>query len=111
MWLIFDVSQKKMKCVALLFISALTVLTGCASSDAFVSKAVRRSKAYADMMARSSHTTFVIEEKHADHAIVALGEMPESELKRFYTLRVSSTGGVERRFVDMHGGITWIPDR
>ncbi|MCX6953034.1 MAG: hypothetical protein NTV51_12845 [Verrucomicrobia bacterium] len=90
----------------------LAAVSGCASSDAFVLKAIRNSKAYESVLARSSHIAFVIEEKHPSYAIIALGEAPEAELKRFYTLRVSWTGRVQRRYVDMHGeGVSWLPDR
>jgi hypothetical protein len=50
-------------------VGVTALLSGCASSEAFVSRAVRKSQAYAEVMARSSHTTFVIEEKHPDYAI------------------------------------------
>lgn len=101
----------KMKLARTFLLLLLTLFAGCATSDAFVSRAVRRSKAYESMTARSSNTTFVIEEKHAGYAVVALGDMRESELERFYTLRISSTGSVKRGYVDVHGGITWTPDR
>src|SRR5262245_57656765 len=100
-----------MKCAVKLISLLLVAGTGCASNDAFASRAVRRSKAYAEMMARSSHATFVTEEKHLNYAIVALGEMPESELKRHYTLRVSSTGAVWRKVPDMHHADAWLPER
>jgi len=100
-----------MKSAVLLLVSALTMLTGCASSDAFVSNSVRRSKAYAEMTARSSRVMFVIEEKHPGYAIVALGEMPESELKRAYTLRVNWNGSVWRKVPDIHVGSAWLPER
>jgi hypothetical protein len=91
-------------------VGVTALLSGCASSEAFVSRAVRKSQAYAEVMARSSHTTFVIEEKHPDYAIVALGEMTEAELKRIYTLRVNWTGSVWRKVPDIHVGSAWLPE-
>ena len=109
-WLIFDVSQR-MKIAAALLFGSTALLAGCASSDSFVEKAIRGSKAFEHVLARSSHPTFVIEEKHASHAIVALGEMPESTLHRLYTLRVKWTGSVEQMHVDEAGRRSWIADR
>jgi hypothetical protein len=101
-----------MKVAAASFIlGSITLLAGCASSDSFVRDAVRRSKVYEHVLAQSSHPTFVIEEKHARHAIVALGEMPEFTLKRLYTLRVSWTGSVEQMHVDEAGRRSWVADR
>ncbi len=87
------------------------LLAGCVSSESFIRDAVRRSKAYERVLAQSSHPTFVIEEKHASYAIVALGEMPELTLKRFYTLRVNWTGRMEQMHVDQTGQRSWVVDR
>ena len=101
-----------MKISATLLVLGFSVLlAGCASSDSFVGDAVRRSKAFEHVLAQSSHPTFVIEEKHASHAIVALGEMPESTLKRLYTLRVNWTGRVQQMHVDETGRRSWVTDR
>jgi hypothetical protein len=96
---------------ASLVLGLSALLAGCVSSDSFVRDAVRRSKAYEYVWAQSSHPTFVIEEKHASHAIVALGEMPETTLKRLYTLRVNWTGRIEQMHVDETGRRSWVADR
>ena len=96
---------------ASLVLGLSALLAGCVSSDSFVRDAVRRSKAYEHVLAQSSHPTFVIEEKHASHAIVALGEMPELTLKRLYTLRVNWTGRIEQMHVDETGRRSWVADR
>ena len=92
-------------------LGSAALFSGCASSDSFVRDAVRRSRAYEHVLAQSSHPIFVIERKLPMHAIVALGEMPESTLRRLYTLRVSWTGRVEQLQVNQAGRSSWIVDR